>query len=272
MTPRSGTWRLIDTGPLDGPANMALDESLLTCFDPANSRPVLRLYGLAPPSFSVGKFQRAADVLHLERCASEGIAVVRRITGGGCIFHADELTYSIICAPEHIDGVSGVKESYRRLCGFLLLAYRKLSLSPSFAVDSSPQGTRHGQRTQLCFAGREEYDITVKGRKLGGNAQRRVRGIIFQHGSIPLSGSLSRITPFLRVEPPSPDKWAVSLSDLIPDMKISLIKSCLVSSFEENLGIRLSACVPSDAENEQAAILLKRKYLSAAWNLDMEEL
>ena len=45
-------WRLIDTGPLDGPANMALDEALLSCFDKERSRPLLRLYGWAPPALS----------------------------------------------------------------------------------------------------------------------------------------------------------------------------------------------------------------------------
>lgn len=264
-------WRLIDTGPLDGPTNMALDEALLACFDPAKSKPVLRLYGWTPPAFSLGKFQQAGDVLHLERCAREGIAVVRRVTGGGCIFHGDELTYSIICSPEHIDGVRGVKESYRKLCGFLILTYRGMGLDPAFAVDSRRANERLGERTSLCFAGREEYDITVSGRKLGGNAQRRTRGIIFQHGSIPLRDRLSRMIPFLRGEPPDPERWAISISDLAPDTDEERLKGFLVASFEKNLGITLRACDPSREEREEANRLRESKYLSDAWNHGMEE-
>jgi lipoate-protein ligase A len=264
-------WRLIDTGPLDGPTNMALDEALLACFDRARSQPVLRLYGWNPPAFSVGKFQQAGDVLDLERCAREGVAVVRRVTGGGCIFHADELTYSIICSPEHISGVEGVKESYRRLCGFLLLAYRKLGLSPAFAVDSAQKHERLGRRTPLCFAGREEYDITIRGRKIGGNAQRRTRGILFQHGSIPLRNRLSRMTPFLRGDPPEQERWAVALADLDADTNDERLKGSLVTSFEENLGITLRKCAPTQEEKEKTALLRECKYLSDAWNLGAEE-
>jgi lipoate-protein ligase A len=271
MNVSTTTWRLIDTGPLDGPTNMALDEALLACFDPAKSKPVLRFYGWTPPAFSLGKFQRAGDVLHLERCLREGIAVVRRVTGGGCIFHADELTYSIICSAEHIDGVRGVKESYRKLCGFLILAYRGMGLDPSFAVDARRPAERLGEKTSLCFAGREEYDITIGGRKLGGNAQRRTRGIIFQHGSIPLRNRLSRMVPFLRGEPPDPEQWAISLSDLAPDTDEERLKGFLGASFEENLGIRLRTCDPDPEEREEAGRLLERKYLSDAWNLRMEE-
>lgn len=267
----SKEWRFIDTGSLDGPGNMALDEALLSCFDPARSLPVFRLYGWSPPAFSLGKFQRAGKVLDLERCVREGVSVVRRVTGGGCIFHADELTYSIICSPEHIAGVEGVKESYRRLCGFLILAYRRLGLDPAFAVDANPAAARLGERTPLCFSGKEEYDITVRGRKLGGNAQRRSRGIIFQHGSIPLRNRLSRMTPFLLGPSPDPEQWAASLADLEPGTDEERLKGYLVSSFEENLGITLRNCVPSRDELAAARVLRETKYLADAWNLEMEE-
>jgi len=267
----SAEWRLIDTGPLDGPGNMALDEALLACFDPGSSSPVLRLYGWSPPAFSLGKFQRADQVLDLEKCAREGVAVVRRVTGGGCIFHADELTYSIICAPGHISGVAGVKESYRRLCGFLVLAYQGLGLDPAFAVDANQAAERLGERTPLCFSGKEEYDITVNGRKLGGNAQRRSRGVIFQHGSIPLKNRLSRMAQFLKVPPPAPDRWAVSLAELAPDTDQERLKGLLVGSFEQNLGVTLRQCALSQAEQDTAERLRETKYLVDAWNLEMEE-
>lgn len=267
----NGEWRLIDTGPMDGAGNMALDEALLSCFDPGSSRPVLRLYGWSPPAFSLGKFQRAAEVLDLEKCAHEGVAVVRRVTGGGCIYHADELTYSIICAPEHISGVEGVKESYRRLCGFLILAYRGLGLEPAFAVDANRSAERLGERTPLCFSGKEEYDITVNGRKLGGNAQRRSRGVIFQHGSIPLKNRLPSMAPFLLGPPPAPERWAVSLADLAPDAGLERLKGLLVESFGENLCVTLRESAPGREEQEAARRLRETKYLADAWNLGMEE-
>lgn len=258
-------WRLIDTGPLDGPSNMALDEALLTCFDPGSSLPVLRLYGWNPPAFSLGRFQQPNGVIDLERCARAGIPVVRRVTGGGCIFHAEELTYSIVCTPGQISDIVGVKESFRRLCGFLLLAYRRLGLSPYFAVDSPDGPARLGERTPLCFAGTEAYDILVAGRKLGGNAQRRTRGIIFQHGSIPLYPALSQARPYLRCAVPA---GATSLAEEGFTMAAEVLKGELCSSFEENLGISLQSSVPDNKEQEQARLLREAKYCADSWNLE----
>jgi len=260
-------WRLIDTGPLDGPSNMALDEALLACFDPGSSAPVLRLYGWNPPAFSLGRFQKPEEVLDLERCARAGIPVVRRVTGGGCIFHAEELTYSIICTPGQISDIVGVKESFRQLCGFLLLAYRRIGLLPAFAVDSPQRPASLGERTPLCFAGTEEYDILVGGRKLGGNAQRRSRGIIFQHGSIPLRPALSEARPYLRCEVPA---GATSLAESGFPLEAEVLKEQLLASFQENLGITLRSSVSDSEEQEKADLLREAKYCSDAWNLEGE--
>ena len=160
------SWRFIDTGLLDGPANMAIDEALLACFAPETSAPVLRLYGWNPPAFTLGRFQDAGAVLDLEKCRNAGIPVVRRITGGGIIYHAGELTYSIVCPPNHISSAVSVKESFRMMTAFIIGFYEKLGLAARYAVDHYPPGTRLGDRTPLCFAGRETYDILVDGRKI----------------------------------------------------------------------------------------------------------
>ncbi|MDD2310841.1 MAG: lipoate--protein ligase family protein [Desulfuromonadaceae bacterium] len=191
-------WRLIDTSPLSGAENMAIDEALLRSFDPATSLPILRLYGWNPPALSLGRFQKAAEVLDLARCRADGVAIVRRVTGGGVIYHADELTYSLVCSPEQIPATGSIKDSFRVLTGFLLAFYRGLGLEPAYAADVVPEGSRLGERTAFCFAGRESFDIIAGGRKIGGNAQRRLKGIIFQHGSIPLRNRAATGLSYMR--------------------------------------------------------------------------
>jgi len=259
-------WRLIDTGPLDGPSNMALDEALLSCFDPRHSLPVLRLYGWDPPALSVGRYQDAGAALDLELCRADGIPVVRRMTGGGIILHARELTYSIVCSPEQAGQASGVKDGFRRLCGFLLGGYRRLGLEAGFASDLTPAGERLGQRTAFCFAGKEEFDVLVAGRKIGGNAQRRMRGVILQHGSIPLE---SRVRDALRyLKEPAPEAAeAASLAELGLRPGLSQLKGVLIDSFQELLGVRLVPHRLSAAEMEAAARLEKEKYRCEGWNL-----
>lgn len=262
-------WRLIDTGPLAGPANMAVDEALLNSFDPADSLPVLRLYGWEPPAFSLGKFQVADEVLDLAYCRAAGIPVVRRVTGGGVIYHASELTYSIVCAQRHIPDATSVKGAFRTLCGFLLLAYNRLGLDASFAVDRHPGHGRLGERTPFCFAGKEEYDVLVNGRKIGGNAQRRMRGALLQHGSIPLESRVREALRYLKEPAPGAER-AVSLAELGIRPEPDHLKRLLADSFQRSLGVRLVSAGLS-AEEERAALGFRaEKYGSCRWTLGGE--
>ena len=259
-------WRLIDTGPLAGPANMAVDEALLNSFDPADSLPVLRLYGWEPPAFSLGKFQVADEVLDLAHCRAAGIPVVRRVTGGGVIYHAAELTYSIVCAQRHIPDATSVKGAFRTLCGFLLLAYNRLGLDASFAVDRHPGHGRLGERTPFCFAGKEEYDILVGGRKLGGNAQRRIRETVFQHGSIPLENRVATALPFLRERPAGVEEGTVSLTGLGVTLPVDRLKEVLTGAFRDSLGVAFRESGLTAAEAGLAETLLRDKYENDGWN------
>jgi len=267
MTAARPTWRLIDVGALDGPANMALDEALLSCFDPQTSLPVLRLYGWEPPALSVGRYQDAAAALDLKLCAADGIQVVRRMTGGGIILHARELTYSLVCAPEQIGEALGVKEGFRRLCGFLLGTYQRLGLDAAFATDLNRDGAPLGQRTAFCFAGKEEYDVVVEGRKIGGNAQRRLRGAILQHGSIPLQSRVQQALRYLK-EPAPEAAGAVSLAELGQEPELAALKGMLVDAFQERLGVRLLPTALTAHEVATAAELEETKYRCHSWNVE----
>lgn len=264
----SSVWRFIDTGFLDGAANMAQDEALLTSFNPATSLPVFRLYGWNPPAFSIGKFQDAGQALDLDRCKKAGIQVVRRVTAGGIIYHAEEVTYSIVCAPQHIPEVRTVKESFKKLCGFLLLSYRKLGLDPAFAVDSHFPGVKLGERTALCFAGKEEYDIVIGGRKIGGNAQRRKKDIVFQHGSIPLRNCLTEALGFVRESARSDSlaQGTVSLEELNIAPQAGLVKDILADSFQQCFAVTLLRSGLEPAEHQAASYLLENKYSREMWN------
>lgn len=269
IIPRT-SWRLIDTGPLDGPTNMAVDEALLANFDPASSSPVLRLYGWNPPALSLGRFQKAAEVLDLERCADHNVPVVRRITGGGVIYHADELTYSLVCAPHQIPPASSIKESFRVLTSFLIRLYDKLGLTANYAVESFPEGERLGERTHFCFAGRESYDILIDGRKIGGNAQRRLKNVIFQHGSIPLVNRASQGVNYLREKPEAIEAETASLVACGISALPGDLFARMAEAFAETHHVSLATSTLSPAEENSIAGLLAGKYQDERWNLGEE--
>ncbi len=249
-------WRLIDTGPLDGPTNMAVDEALLACFDPERSAPLLRLYGWSPPALSLGRFQKAHEVLDLERCSRAGIPVVRRITGGGVIYHAEELTYALVCAPHQIPPAATIKESFRVLTAFLLRFYEKLGLDAGYAVDHCPGGTRLGIRTPFCFAGKESYDILVEGRKIGGNAQRRLKNAIFQHGSIPLVNRAAEGVRFLREPPAGIGEATAALGEFGAGRDPEELKELVAEAFRETFAIEWETGALTAAEEAAASRLL----------------
>ena len=241
---RGAAWRLIDTGPLDGASNMAIDEALLGAFDPQASTPVFRLYGWDPPALSLGRFQDAEAVLDLGLCRASGVPVVRRITGGGVIYHADELTYSVVLSPRQLPGETSVDGSYRRLNGFLLAFYRALGLPAAYASDSPPGDWRLGERTAFCYAGTERSDILVDGRKIGGNAQRRTRNALFQHGSIPLADRVAAGVGFMRDKPSGLDGTVADLAALGITLPVDELKDRLVAAFEETFGVVLERRQP----------------------------
>jgi lipoate-protein ligase A len=257
---RGVRWRLVDTGALDGASNMAIDAALLETFDPRASAPVLRLYGWSPPALSLGRFQDAASVLDLPLCRERGVPVVRRITGGGVIYHAEELTYSIVCPIRPFSGaMEGVDGSYRRLNGFLLAFYRSLGLDPVFAGDATPPGASPpGGRAAFCFAGRERCDILVDGRKIGGNAQRRTRHALFQHGSIPLADGVAEGVRFLREAPAGLEGMVADLETLGVSLPAEELKNRLAAAFEDAFGAHLAPSGLTAEERERADFLRRQ--------------
>ena len=261
-------WRLIDTPSLSGVENMAIDEALLRSFDPSSSLPVLRLYGWNPPALSLGRFQKAAEVLDLERCHADGVAVVRRVTGGGVIYHADELTYSLVCAPEQIPAAISIKDSFRVLSGFLLAYYRSLGLDSAYATDVVTEGTRLGERTAFCFAGKESFDILINGFKIGGNAQRRLKGVIFQHGSIPLQNRAMTGLTYMREQSPEYAEGSASLAEYGVSADRNSLLQGLARSFSGYFGVELKNDILSDSEQADMNELLSNKYSTEQWNLE----
>ena len=257
-------WRFIDSGPLDGAANMAVDEALLACFDPETSRPLLRIYGWEPPTLSLGRFQKAAEVLDRERCIRARVPVVRRITGGGVIYHAGEITYSLVCAPRHAHPAVSIRESFRVLTSFLIRFYGKLGLDALYAVDHFPVGTKLGERTGFCFAGKENYDIMIAGKKIGGNAQRRLKDVIFQHGSIPLVNHAGLGAGFLREPLAGIEETAGALRDFGVCFALPELKKLLREAFMETRATVLEEDALTARERTTAASLTL-KHASAAW-------
>ena len=149
---------------------MEFDKSLLE-----KGEPTFRLYTWKPNSFTLGRSQKQENI---EKFGNDW---ARRETGGGLLFHGYDVSYSITI-PTKLLGSKSVKESYEYLCSFLLHFYKKLGLHVEYAKDINLELSK----SFFCQEGFEPYDMMYDGKKIGGNAQRRTKTTILQHGSIPL--------------------------------------------------------------------------------------
>lgn len=189
-------WRLLCTPPSVGAWNMAVDEAILEGMGSGQSLPTLRLYAWSPPCLSLGFAQPYTDV-DLAALQQRGWQMVRRPTGGRAILHTDELTYAVI-TPHHEPRIAGgVLKSYCRLAGALLCALEQLGLPARADQEYGPPAAAQSSGP-VCFEVPSNYEITVDGKKLMGSAQARRKEGVLQHGSLPLSGDLTRITQALR--------------------------------------------------------------------------
>lgn len=167
---------------------MALDHALAECVGPGEG--VLRLYGWEPHTVSFGRNEPTAGRYDVAAAAREGLAFVRRPTGGRAVLHAHEVTYSVVL-PVHALG--GVRSAYLRINEGLVEGLRTLGVPAVVAQGGAALAPDAGP----CFQMPAPGEVVVDGSKLVGSAQVRIGGAILQHGSVILRGdqsALARLT------------------------------------------------------------------------------
>ena len=267
---QKNTWRLLITPAATGARNMAVDEAILEYLGRGESLPTLRLYAWDPACLSLGHAQPIADV-DLSRLRQNGWEVVRRATGGRAILHTDELTYSVIGSPEEPVLAGGVLESYNRIAQALLLAVKNLDV-PVEIKREKPDG--NAAPNPVCFEVPSTYEITVNGKKLIGSAQARKKEGVLQHGSLPLTGDLTRICQALIFE--SESARADASKRLL--RRATTVESALgraVSwemaawafsrAFETQFGICFEQGELSEKEISRTEELVREKYGHPSW-------
>lgn len=239
----TGPWRLLLSGPVPPVRAMALDEALLTGGGP----PTLRLYRWEPNGVSLGYFQRFDDLFG---GGAGGTPVVRRITGGGAIHHADEVTFSITAPAGHPLFAGSIRDGYDRVHAILASALRRCG------APAAPRGTDRllsdAASSPWCFYDSTEFDLAAGGRKLVGSAQRRSEGRILHHGSIVL-------------RPAARTPATASLGALGADARPERVERALADAFAESLGAALEPSSPTWAEEERCERLAASRYGSEAW-------
>lgn len=218
--------------------NMAIDKALAMSFQ-KDDTPILRFYTWEK-SFTVGVSQNLDTYPHYHALFNGNCA--KRMTGGGVLFHGHDVSYSLVLPKRLLENLS-VKESYEKICSFLLSFYTNLNLNVSYAKDIN---TIELSKSDFCQVGYEAYDIIIDGLKIGGNAQKWSKNMIFQHGSIPLFKDQSHTK-----------EYGHSLEDVGVNLTFEEAIKQLTTAFSQTFNIELQDSALNDKEQEYLKKLLK---------------
>ncbi len=242
-------YRMIPFRYFNAAMNMAIDETIMEGIRSGVTPPTIRFYGWEPSAVSIGYFQGVEYEVNRQACRQAGVDVVRRITGGGAVYHDrdGEITYSILGPLSEFP--ADVTESYRRICGHIIDAFQMLGIESSFQPIN---------------------DISVDDKKISGNAQARKRGIFLQHGTILYRVSVDTMFTLLTVSKEkisdklirSVKKRVTSLTDIKP-VPFEELADALEKAFSQGREVEMGDYTPEELEG--ARRLAAEKYNTEAW-------
>jgi len=253
-------WRLLKLETHDAYTNMAIDEAILTARTRNLAPNTIRFYRWNPSAVSIGKFQNIENEVQLDKCKKYGVDVVRRITGGGTVYHdtEGEITYSVVANKKDLKA-ENINAVYAKFYDGIAEALKILGINADFNEGNA----------KTC------PNLTVNGKKISGSAQSHKKGVVLQHGTLLVDVDLEEMFTFLRVP------WAKTCIEVINVAKnkitstkkelgktvsVEEVNNALSEGFKKALNIQLLEGELTPYENEIAKKLYKEKYATEEWN------
>ncbi len=163
----------LDLTTTDPSYNLAMEQYVFDCL------PRDRMYFMLwqnDNSIIVGKYQNTLSEINLEAVERRGIRVVRRLSGGGAVYHdMGNLNFTFIT-----DAASGTALDMKLFCQPVVRTLAALG------VHAEVNGRN---------------DITIDGKKFSGNSQYLRQGRVMHHGTIMFNSDLSVVSEALQVDP-----------------------------------------------------------------------
>lgn len=238
----------------DDPAfNLALEEFLVKTTREPYASSDLALLWQNRPTVVVGRNQNTAHELNRELVEERGITVVRRMSGGGAVYHDEgNINYTVI-----------LRDSYAKKGDFRFFTQPLARALASIGI-------------QAEFSGRN--DVEIAGAKFSGNAQYSYKNTVLHHGTILYNSDLSVLGQVLKPKKASKVSLSAGVAKGVASVKrsvtniaehtdmkaqdfMSLFARFLVSdNFSEDKILQLS-----EEELAEVSKLADEKYRSVAW-------
>lgn len=195
------------------------------------------------PSVIIGRNQNAYAEINRKFVTDNNISVVRRLTGGGAVFHdLGNINFTFITKKGKGDALD-----FARFCQPVIDALRALGVPAE-------------------LSGRN--DMTANGRKFSGNAQCVYNGKVMHHGTLLFDADMNSMAGALNVDPEKMKSKGIksvrarvcNLREFLPDTDVLTLKSYLENSMGED------AAPFSDEQISGVNELKKEKYETWEWN------
>lgn len=195
----------------------------------------------------IGKHQNTLAEINESYVKEQGIRVVRRLSGGGAVYHdMGNLNFTII-ADANSDGLD-----FGRFCDIVIRALDRVGV----------QAERNGRN-----------DMTIGGKKFSGNAQYVRQSRVMHHGTILFDSNASVLANALQVDPAKIQaKGIKSVHSRVTNVRPCLPQDMTLPQFREVLLQSFLEQFPGEAytltEADKAAIqkIKESRYDTWDWN------
>jgi lipoate-protein ligase A len=201
------------------------------------------------PSLIVGKHQNTLAEINLEKAEEENIPIVRRMSGGGTVFHDEgNLNYCFI-----------KKGDNEKLINFKKYSQPIIDTLQAINIDAKFEG---------------KSDLTIDGKKFSGNASHIFKNKVMQHGTMLFLSDLKRLNQLLKVNPLKfKDRGIRSIRSKVTNISEYLTDSLSIEKFGQLILEDLKTKFPdakqfelSPIDIEKIEVLMAEKYNNWEWN------
>ncbi|MCL2063463.1 MAG: lipoate--protein ligase [Candidatus Cloacimonetes bacterium] len=242
--------KIINSQTFNAYFNIAAEEYLLDNFD----SDIFYLYQNSP-SIIVGRKQNTLAEINLDYVKEHNIPVVRRMSGGGAVFHdIGNLNFCFI-----IRNYSDMPEDSFDKTGFEKYTKPIIEVLQDLGVNAKLEGRN---------------DLTIEGKKFSGNAKYIRNNDLLQHGTILYMSNLKDISNALNVNPAKfNDKAVKSVQARVTNVSSHLPIYMSITDFTSILIEHICLQYPDSqlyemTDKDKIAInkLIERKYGTWEWN------
>ncbi|MEH7389189.1 lipoate--protein ligase [Bacillus sp. JJ1503] len=232
-------------GITDPRINLAIEEYALKNLD---INETYLLFYINEPSIIIGKNQNTIEEINTEYVEGNGIHVVRRLSGGGAVYHdLGNLNFSFITKD---DGESF--HNFRKFTEPVVHALQKLGVNAE-------------------LSGRN--DLTAEGRKISGNAQFSTKGKMFSHGTLLFDSEIDSVVSALKVKKDKIESKGIkSIRSRVANISEFLSEKMTIEEFRllllQNIfgGEKIEEYKLTDEDWEKINQLSKERYQNWDWN------